>query len=414
MLRSGVIARKVGMTRLFMEDGRQVPVTVLQVDTLQVVAQRTPERDGYSAVQLGAGAAKVRRVSRAMRGHFAAAKVEPKRKVAEFRVAPENMIGVGEEITANHYAEGQFVDVSGVSIGKGFAGAMKRHNFHGLRASHGVSISHRSHGSTGQCQEPGKVFKGKKMAGHMGAARVTTQNLQVVRTDVDRGLIMVKGAVPGAKGGWVSINDAAKKPLPEAAPLPAGLRSNAKAAEETASEETAAEDSAAEDTAAEATAAEDAAAVETAAEDTAAADAAAGEAAESADSADAAAEAAPAEAAAEDAPAEAAEADAGGDGAADAAPEAAEAAPEESAEADAPAAEAAEEPAKAEDAPAEAVEESAKKPAKTEDAAAEAAEDSAEEPAKAEEAPAEAADAPADAADESAKAEKSEKKDDGS
>ena len=449
MLRSGVIARKVGMTRLFMEDGRQVPVTVLQVDTLQVVAQRTPERDGYSAVQLGAGAAKVRRVSRAMRGHFAAAKVEPKRKVAEFRVAPENMIGVGEEITANHYAEGQFVDVSGVSIGKGFAGAMKRHNFHGLRASHGVSISHRSHGSTGQCQEPGKVFKGKKMAGHMGAARVTTQNLQVVRTDVDRGLIMVKGAVPGAKGGWVSINDAAKKPLPEAAPLPAGLRSNAKAAEETASEETAAEDSAAEDTAAEATAAEDAAAAETAAEDTAAADVAAGEAAESADSADAAAEAAPAEAAAEDAPAEAAaeeaatedapaqaaEADAGGDGAADAAPEAAEAAPEESADAAAPAAEAAEEPAKAEDAPAEAAEESAKKPAKTEDAAAEAAEDSAEEPAKAEEAPAEAADAPADAADESAKAdakaaeggdgdaepakkdakaEKSEKKDDGS
>ena len=449
MLRSGVIARKVGMTRLFMEDGRQVPVTVLQVDTLQVVAQRTPERDGYSAVQLGAGAAKVRRVSRAMRGHFAAAKVEPKRKVAEFRVAPENMIGVGEEITANHYAEGQFVDVSGVSIGKGFAGAMKRHNFHGLRASHGVSISHRSHGSTGQCQEPGKVFKGKKMAGHMGAARVTTQNLQVVRTDVDRGLIMVKGAVPGAKGGWVSINDAAKKPLPEAAPLPAGLRSNAKAAEETASEETAAEDSAAEDTAAEATAAEDAAAVETAAEDTAAADAAAGEAAESADSADAAAEAAPAEAAAEDAPAEAAaeeaatedapaeaaEADAGGDGAADAAPEAAEAAPEESADAAASAAEAAEEPAKAEDAPAEAAEESAKKPAKTEDAPAEAAEDSAEEPAKAEEAPAEAADAPADAADESAKAdakaaeggdgdaepakddakaEKSEKKDDGS
>ena len=428
MLRSGVIARKVGMTRLFMEDGRQVPVTVLQVDTLQVVAQRTPERDGYSAVQLGAGAAKVRRVSRAMRGHFAAAKVEPKRKVAEFRVAPENMIGVGEEITANHYAEGQFVDVSGVSIGKGFAGAMKRHNFHGLRASHGVSISHRSHGSTGQCQEPGKVFKGKKMAGHMGAARVTTQNLQVVRTDVDRGLIMVKGAVPGAKGGWVSINDAAKKPLPEAAPLPAGLRSNAKAAEETASEETAAEDSAAEDTAAEAAAAEDAAAAETAAEDTAAADAAAGEAAESADSADAAAEAAPAEAATEDAPAQAAEADAGGDGAADAAPEAAEAAPEESAEADAPAAEAAEEPAKAEDAPAEAAEESAKEPAKaedapaeaaeepakTEDAAAEAAEDSAEEPAKADAKAAEGDDGDAEPAKKDAKAEKSEKKDDGS
>lgn len=439
MLRSGVIARKVGMTRLFMEDGRQVPVTVLQVDALQVVAQRTPERDGYSAVQLGAGAAKARRVSRAMRGHFAAAKVEPKRKVAEFRVAPENMIGVGEEITASHYAEGQFVDVSGVSIGKGFAGAMKRHNFHGLRASHGVSISHRSHGSTGQCQEPGKVFKGKKMAGHMGAARVTTQNLQVVRTDVDRGLIMVKGAVPGAKGGWVSINDAAKKPLPEAAPLPAGLRSNAKAAEETASEETAAEDSAAEDTAAEAAAAEGAAAEATAAEetgtqDTAAADAASGDAAETADSADAAAEDAPAEAASEEAaadaapaevaaddtpaeaaeadadgddkaaPAEAVEADAGGDDKADATPEAAEAAPEESAEAETPAAEAAEGPAKAEDAPAEAAEESAKESAKTEDAPAEAAEESAEEPAKAEEAPAEAADAPADAADESAKA----------
>ena len=432
MLRSGVIARKVGMTRLFMEDGRQVPVTVLQVDTLQVVAQRTPERDGYSAVQLGAGAAKVRRVSRAMRGHFAAAKVEPKRKVAEFRVAPENMIGVGEEITANHYAEGQFVDVSGVSIGKGFAGAMKRHNFHGLRASHGVSISHRSHGSTGQCQEPGKVFKGKKMAGHMGAARVTTQNLQVVRTDVDRGLIMVKGAVPGAKGGWVSINDAAKKPLPEAAPLPAGLRSNAKAAEETASEETAAEDSAAEDTATEATAAEGAAAEATAAEetgtqDTAAADAAAGEAAESADSADAAAEAAPAEAAAEDAPAEAAaeeaatedapaeaaEADAGGDGAADAAPEAAEAAPEESAEADAPAAEAAEEPAKAEDAAAEAAEDSAEEPAKAEEAPAEAA-DAADESAKADAKAAEGGDGDAEPAKDDAKAEKSEKKDDGS
>ena len=388
MLRSGVIARKVGMTRLFMEDGRQVPVTVLQMDTLQVVAQRTPERDGYSAVQLGAGTAKVRRVSRAMRGHFAAAKVEPKRKVAEFRVAPENMIGVGEEITANHYAEGQFVDVSGVSIGKGFAGAMKRHNFRGLRASHGVSISHRSHGSTGQCQEPGKVFKGKKMAGHMGAARVTTQNLQVIKTDVDRGLIMVKGAVPGAKGGWVSISDAVKKPLPEAAPLPAGLRSNAKAAEETASEETAAEETAAEDTAAaEATAAED-----TAADTADAAAEAAPEQAAADSAADTAAEDAPAEADAEDAPAAA---DAGGDDAADAAPE--EAAADNAADTAAEDA--------AEDAPAKADADDAKTEAA--DAAPEAPAD-AEEPAKAEETPAETANAPAKAeetpAEESAEA----------
>ncbi|EAQ26165.1 MULTISPECIES: 50S ribosomal protein L3 [unclassified Roseovarius] len=230
MLRSGVIAKKVGMTRLFLEDGKQVPVTVLQLDKLQVVAQRTPEKDGYTAVQLGAGTAKAKRTTQAMRGHFAAAKVEPKRKIAEFRVAPENMINVGEEITADHYFEGQFVDVSGTSIGKGFAGAMKRHNFGGLRASHGVSISHRSHGSTGQCQDPGKVFKGKKMAGHMGAAKVTTQNLQVIKTDADRGLIMIKGAVPGSKGGWVTIKDAVKKPFPENAILPAGLRSAAEEA----------------------------------------------------------------------------------------------------------------------------------------------------------------------------------------
>jgi large subunit ribosomal protein L3 len=230
MLRSGVIAKKVGMTRLFLEDGKQVPVTVLQLDKLQVVAQRTPEKDGYTAVQLGAGTAKAKRTSQAMRGHFAVAKVEPKRKIAEFRVAPENMINVGEEITADHYFAGQFVDVSGTSIGKGFAGAMKRHNFGGLRASHGVSISHRSHGSTGQCQEPGKLFKGKKMAGHMGAAKVTTQNLQVVKTDADRGLIMIKGAVPGSKGGWVTIKDAVKKPFPENAILPAALRSAAEEA----------------------------------------------------------------------------------------------------------------------------------------------------------------------------------------
>jgi len=230
MLRSGVIAKKLGMTRLFMEDGRQIPVTVLQLDGLQVVAQRTTDKDGYTAIQLGAGSAKAKRVSAPMRGHFAAAKVEPKRKLAEFRVDPENLVAVGEEITADHYFEGQFVDVSGTSTGKGFAGAMKRHNFSGLRASHGVSISHRSHGSTGQCQDPGRVFKGKKMAGHLGSVRVTTQNLQVVRTDADRGLIMVKGAVPGTKGGWVTIKDAVKKPFPENAVLPAALKSAAAAA----------------------------------------------------------------------------------------------------------------------------------------------------------------------------------------
>ena len=230
MLRSGVIAKKLGMTRLFMEDGRQIPVTVLQLDGLQVVAQRTTDKDGYTAIQLGAGSAKAKRVSAPMRGHFAAAKVEPKRKLAEFRVDPENLVAVGEEITADHYFEGQFVDVSGTSTGKGFAGAMKRHNFAGLRASHGVSISHRSHGSTGQCQDPGRVFKGKKMAGHLGSVRVTTQNLQVVRTDADRGLIMVKGAVPGTKGGWVTIKDAVKKPFPENAVLPAALKSAAAAA----------------------------------------------------------------------------------------------------------------------------------------------------------------------------------------
>ena len=236
MLRSGVIAKKVGMTRLFLEDGRQVPVTVLQLDGLQVVAQRTTDKDGYTAVQLGAGTAKVKRVSKPMRGHFAVANVAPKRKLVEFRVAPENLISVGEEITADHYFAGQFVDVSGTSIGKGFAGAMKRHNFGGLRASHGVSISHRSHGSTGQCQDPGKVFKGKKMAGHMGAVRVTTQNLQVVRTDAERGLIMVKGAVPGSKGGWVTIKDAVKKPFPDNAILPAALKSAAEEARRLAEE----------------------------------------------------------------------------------------------------------------------------------------------------------------------------------
>ncbi|SMY06425.1 50S ribosomal protein L3 [Flavimaricola marinus] len=269
MLRSGVLAKKVGMTRLFMEDGRQVPVTVLHVDNLQVVAQRTTEKDGYTAVQLGAGSPKIKRVSKAMRGHFAAAKVEPKRKVVEFRVAPENMIDVGEEIIAAHYFEGQFVDVSGTSIGKGFAGAMKRHNFGGLRASHGVSVSHRSHGSTGQCQDPGKVFKGKKMAGHMGSARVTTQNLQVVRTDADRGLIMVKGAVPGSKGGWVTVKDAVKKPLPENLIYPAALRSAAKEAERLA-EEAAAQAAAEEEAAAKAAAEAEQAALDAAEAETSA------------------------------------------------------------------------------------------------------------------------------------------------
>ena len=231
-MRSGVIAKKIGMTRLFMEDGNQIPVTVLQMENLQVVAQRTNDKDGYTAVQLGAGAAKAKRTSQAMRGHFAIAKVEPKRKVAEFRVSEDNLIGVGEEIVASHFLEGQKVDVAGTSIGKGFAGAMKRHNFSGLRASHGVSISHRSHGSTGQCQEPGRVFKGKKMAGHMGAVRVTTQNLEVVRTDVDRGLIMIKGAVPGSKGGWVTIKDAVKKKAPSDLPMPAALRSQLSPVEE--------------------------------------------------------------------------------------------------------------------------------------------------------------------------------------
>ncbi|MEO0746657.1 MAG: 50S ribosomal protein L3 [Pseudomonadota bacterium] len=235
-MRSGILAKKVGMTRLFMEDGKQIPVTVLQLDGLQVVGQRTSDKDGYTAVTLGAGAPKVKRVSKAMRGHFAAQKVEPKRKLVEFRVTEDNLIGVGEEISAEHFLEGQKVDVSGTSIGKGFAGAMKRHNFGGLRASHGVSISHRSHGSTGQCQDPGKVFKGKKMAGHMGAARVTTQNLEVVKTDADRGLIMIKGAVPGSKGGWVTVKDAVKKKLPDGVPFPAALKSAAAPAEAPAEE----------------------------------------------------------------------------------------------------------------------------------------------------------------------------------
>ncbi len=237
-MRSGIIAKKVGMTRVFMEDGQQIPVTVLQLDALQVVSQRTADKDGYTAVQLGAGTPKVKRVSKAMRGHFAASKVEPKRKLVEFRVSEDALIEVGAEISAEHFLEGQKVDVSGTSIGKGFQGAMKRWNFGGLRATHGVSISHRSHGSTGQCQDPGKVFKGKKMAGHMGAARITTQNLEVVKTDADRGLLLIKGAVPGSKGGWVTVKDAVKKKAPEGLPFPAGLKA---AATEAPAEEAAAE-----------------------------------------------------------------------------------------------------------------------------------------------------------------------------
>ena len=262
-MRSGVIARKLGMTRLFMDDGRQIPVTVLAMDGCQVVAQRTGDKDGYSAVQLGVGNVRAKNVTKPLRGHFAAAKVEPKRKLAEFRVSPDNLIGVGEEITADHYFEGQYVDVAGTTIGKGFAGAMKRHNFGGLRASHGVSVSHRSHGSTGQCQDPGRVFKGKKMAGHMGAVRVTTQNLQVIRTDAERGLIMVKGAVPGSKGGWVTIKDAVKKPTPENLIYPAALKSAAEEAKRVA-EEAAAQAAAEEEAAAKAAAEAEQAALEAA------------------------------------------------------------------------------------------------------------------------------------------------------
>ncbi|MGI9366233.1 MAG: 50S ribosomal protein L3 [Rhizobiaceae bacterium] len=235
-MRSGVIAQKVGMTRIYTDEGVNVPVTVLRMENVQVVSQRTNEKNGYTAVQLGAGKAKVKNVSKPMRGHYAVAKVEPKRKLAEFRVSEDNLIDVGSELSAEHFVAGQKVDVTGTSIGKGFAGAMKRHNFGGLRASHGVSVSHRSHGSTGQCQDPGKVFKGKKMAGHMGSTRVTTQNLEVVKTDADRGLLMIKGAVPGSKGSWIMIRDAVKKALPEGAPVPAGLIAAAAAAEASAPE----------------------------------------------------------------------------------------------------------------------------------------------------------------------------------
>jgi large subunit ribosomal protein L3 len=232
-MRTGLIAQKMGMTRVFTPEGEDVPVTVLQMKDCQVVAVRTSEKDGYDAIQLGAAKAKPSRLTKPMRGHFAKANVEPKRRVAEFRVSNDALLEVGQELSTAHFVAGQRVDVTGTSIGKGFAGAMKRHNFAGLRASHGVSVSHRSHGSTGNNQDPGRVFKGKKMAGHMGDRRVTTQNLEVVSIDEDRGLILVRGAVPGAEGSWVMVRDAVKRSRPDNVPFPAGLKAQA-AAEEAA------------------------------------------------------------------------------------------------------------------------------------------------------------------------------------
>ena len=225
-MRSGVIAQKVGMTRIFTDAGEHIPVTVLKIDNCQVVAHRTIEKNGYVAVQLGTGLAKVKNVSKAERGHFAVAKVEPKRKIVEFRVSDDALIPVGAELTADHFVVGQFVDVSGTTLGKGFAGGMKRWNFGGLRATHGVSVSHRSIGSTGGRQDPGKTFKNKKMPGHLGSERVTTQNLRVVQTDVERGLILVEGAVPGHAGGWIHVRDAIKRALPKDAPLPGKFKLN--------------------------------------------------------------------------------------------------------------------------------------------------------------------------------------------
>jgi len=228
-MRTGLVAQKMGMTRLFKDDGSHVPVTVLKVDNCQVVARRTADKDGYSALQIGIGTAKVKNVAKALRGHYAKANVEPKRKLVEFRVSEDSLVDVGAELTVDHFVAGQFVDVVGRTIGKGFAGPMKRHNFRGLEATHGVSVSHRSHGSTGQRQDPGKVFKGKRMAGHMGDRRRTQMNLQVAAIDLARGLIMIKGAVPGAEGGYVLVRDAVKKPAHADAPKPAAIRGAAPA-----------------------------------------------------------------------------------------------------------------------------------------------------------------------------------------
>ena len=231
-MRSGLIAQKLGMTRIFAEDGSHVPVTVLELQNCQVVGQRTADRDGYVALQLGAGQAKVKNTTKAERGQFAVAKVEPKRHVAEFRVDEANLIEVGATLQADHFVEGQLVDVTGTSIGKGFAGGMKRWNFGGLRATHGVSVSHRSIGSTGGRQDPGKTFKNKKMPGHMGDRRITTQNVKVVKTDVERGLIMIQGSVPGSKGAWIQIKDAVKKPAPQGAAFPGSFKAAAEVAGE--------------------------------------------------------------------------------------------------------------------------------------------------------------------------------------
>lgn len=256
-MRSGLIAKKLGMSSVYDEDGTHLPVTVLLVDKCQVVASRSAGKDGYTALQLGVGEAKIKNVTKPMRGHYAKAKVTPKRKLVEFRVSDDGLIEVGAEIAADHFLAGQYVDVVGTSKGKGFAGGIKRHHFSGMGASHGVSVSHRALGSTGQCQDPGKVFKGKKMPGQMGNVRVTTHNLQVVSTDRERGLILIKGAVPGSKGGYVLVRDAIKKRLPEGVPMPgalfdAGPAQSAKDAPEEARDETAAPDSAAADAAGEA------------------------------------------------------------------------------------------------------------------------------------------------------------------
>jgi len=229
-MRCGLVAQKVGMTRVFNDAGEHVPVTVLKVDQLQVVAVRSEEKDKYTAVQLGYGKAKVKNVTQPMRGHFAKAKVEPKKKLVEFRVAKDAVLEVGAELVPSHFVPGQFVDVIGTTIGKGFAGSMKRWNFGGLRATHGVSVSHRSHGSTGNRQDPGRTFPGKKMAGHLGVERVTTQNLTVASTDEAEGLLLIKGAVPGHDGGYVLVSDAVKRKAPKGLPFPAALKGKAEAA----------------------------------------------------------------------------------------------------------------------------------------------------------------------------------------
>lgn len=285
-MRTGVLARKLGMTRLFAEDGSHVPVTVLEVADCEVVAVRDKDKDGHVALQLGAGRAKAKNVTKPMRGHFAKARVEPKAKLAEFRVDADALLERGVRITADHFVIGQAVDVTGTSIGKGFAGGMKRHGFAGLRASHGVSASHRSHGSTGNSQDPGKVWKGKKMAGHMGGRRVTVQNLQVAAVDGERGLVLVMGAVPGAKGGWVRVRDAVKRRLPVDAPYPGAFlkpsevaapptEPEAPAVEETVESETGAvvEESAASETPATETATESSAAADATGDETAIGDA---------------------------------------------------------------------------------------------------------------------------------------------